>query len=51
MNIWDIANLAGMSRIALGITVIGLIVVWSRRHHHQRPQQVRIPTRTHRDHR
>ena len=49
MNVWDIASLAGIARIAFGVLVLGLVVLWSSRHHRARPVRLRVRNR-HDDH-
>ena len=47
MNIWDLATVAGVARIAVGLIVIGLLVVWTSRH--RQPHPVRVHDRKRHD--
>lgn len=47
MNVWDLATVVGLARIAVGLIVIGLLVVWMSRHH--RPQPIRLTARKRHD--
>ena len=47
MNVWDLATVVGIARIAAGLIVIGVFVVWASRHHKQQP--IRLPARKRHD--
>ena len=47
MNVWDLATVVGLVRIAVGLIVIGLLVVWTNRHH--QPEPIRLPARKRHD--
>ena len=47
MNIWDLATVVGVARIAIGLIVIGLLVMWTSRHH--QPHPVRVHARNSHD--
>ena len=49
MNVWDVATITGVVRIAFGLLVLGLLVIWLRRHDRVRPQRARAQTRSRHD--
>ena len=49
MNVWDVATIVGVARVALGFLVLGLLVIWLERHDRGRPQRVRSDTRSRHD--
>ena len=49
MNIWDVATIAGIARIALGLLLLGLLAIWLNRRDGARPQRARADTRSRHD--
>ena len=46
MNVWDIATIAGFARIAFGLLVVGLLVIWLAHRERRHPERVRAHTRS-----